>query len=501
MDYELSKLDEMNTWEEVERKDIPDGMDILPGMWVNTVKKQDSGEQRFRSRWVVRGDQQKTNISLSDTFAPVSRISSLRTLLALATINNMRIFAWDVDSAYLHGKIDHDIYIELPEGYRKQDKVAKLNKALYGLPEASRVWREDLEDKLKSLGFAPLGSDSGVFVRRTREGITAIDTHVDDATGICSSEGEELSLKAGVQKFYKIKEKDTSKPFKVLGILITRDSQQGTLKMSQGEYIDDLLRRFQMEECNPVATPIDKGSHLDKDTVSYENDREYQALTGSLTYAATSTCPDISYITQFLSQSNKNPSQRDWNAGKRVLRYLKGTRDLGIVYRRTPKVSESSEGSHVTPWGYCDANYAEGPRDRKSTSGYAFMLANGPITWKSKKQASVALSTTEAEYYALGIACQEAIWLKQLCQELQLITHKPILILSDNTGAVALSDNPVLHSRSKHIDIRWHFICDLIRSKVICTSHIPGASNGADFLTKALPRFEHERCLKLLGME
>lgn len=230
-------------------------------------------------------------------------------MLALATLKDLQIFAWDVDSAYLHRKIDHDIYIKLPDGYDPPRKVGKLRKALYGLPEAACVWREDLEEKLRTLGFTPLGSDTGVFLRKTKEGFTAIDTHVDNGTGICSSEGEELKLKTDFQKFYKIKEKDTSKPFKVLGILVTRDTHLGTLKLSQGEYIDSLVERFEMTGCNPVATLVDKGSHLqDGDKKPYENIKRYQAMTGSLTYVVMSTRPDITYIMQFLSQSNKNPT-------------------------------------------------------------------------------------------------------------------------------------------------------------------------------------------------
>ena len=143
----------------------------------------------------------------------------------------------------------------------------------------------------------------------------------------------------------------------------------------------------------------------------------------------------------------------------------------------------------------------EDPRDNKSTSGYEFMLASGPIMWKLKKQMSVALSTTEAEYYVLEIACQEAIWIRQLFQELFTTFDNPIHIYSNNTGMVALSDNLVFHNKLKHIDIRWHFIRDLICSKVIHTLHIPGTKNGADFLTKALNCFEHEHCIVLLGME
>ena len=202
-------------------------------------------------------------------------------MLALAALKDLHIFAWDVDSAYLHGKLDHDIYISFPDGYGKPGKVSKLNKALYGLPKAACVWREDLEEKLRNLGFAPLGSDTGVFLRKSKSGIVMIDTHVDDGTGICSSEEEELSLKAGIQKFYKIKEKDTSKPFKVLGILVTRDTHLGTIKLSQAEYIDSMLQKFGMADCNSMLTPTDKGSHLQGGEAEVFENRERKAVSGT----------------------------------------------------------------------------------------------------------------------------------------------------------------------------------------------------------------------------
>src|SRR5882724_10112167 len=233
MDYELSKLKEMNMWSAIDKKDIPHEAQILPGMWVHLVKTLESGEQRFRSWWVIRGDKQNSDLPLSDTFTPISRITLLQILLALATVRDMRIFAWDIDSVYLHGKIQHDVYVDFPNGYKVPGKVGKLNKALYGLPEAARVWREDLEEKLKLLEFVPLKSNTGIFLNASATGFTVVDTHMDDRTGICLSEEEELKLRAGIQKFYKIKEKDTSKPFKVLGILIMRNTHRGTLKILQ----------------------------------------------------------------------------------------------------------------------------------------------------------------------------------------------------------------------------------------------------------------------------
>ena len=201
MDYELTKLKEMNTWSEVDKSDVPSDAQILPCMWVHLIKNLESGGKKFCSRWVVQGDKQNTNLSLSDTFAPVSCISSLQILLALTTLKNLWIFAWDIDSAYLHGKIDHELYIDFPYGYGKPGKVGKLNKALYSLPETAQVWHEDFEDKLKTLGYAPLESSLGIFLWKSAKGIIAIDMHVDDRTGIHLSEEEELDLKASIQKF------------------------------------------------------------------------------------------------------------------------------------------------------------------------------------------------------------------------------------------------------------------------------------------------------------
>jgi len=184
-----------------------------------------------------------------------------------------------------------------------------------------------------------------------------------------------------------------------------------TLKLSQSEYIDSMLKRFDMSDCNPVATLVDKGSHLQGTEMAiFKNEKLYQALTGSLTYAVMSTQPDIGYIMQYLSQLNKKPSLNDWIMAKRVLHYLKGTKDIRVMYKKVTKSTEGDLG-HVTPWAFCDMNYSKDPCDRRSTSGYMFMLASGSITWRSKKKASITLSTMEAEYYALGIACQEAIWL------------------------------------------------------------------------------------------
>jgi len=227
----------------------------------------------------------------------------------------MCIIAWNIDSTYLHGKIDHNIYISFPDSFGKLGKVRKLNKALDGLPEAMRVWCEDLEEKLKSVGFVPLGNDASMFLNKLSTGTSATETHVNNSMGICSSE-EELRIKV------------------ILGILVTRDAHQDTLKLPMSEYIDYMLQNLNINDCNPIIMPMDKLSHLqDSESAIFENKKMYQGFTRSLTYAT-----------------------------KGVPRYLKGTRDLGTMFRREPKLDEDKCG-HEILWGFCDAN----SQDLKST--------------------------------------------------------------------------------------------------------------------------------------
>jgi hypothetical protein len=265
------------------------------------------------------------------------------------------------------------------------------------------------------------------------------------------------------------------------------------LKLSQSQYIKKILDKFRMADSHPVKMPLNLNTALTKTPEGIQhNIPEYKAAIGSLMYAAIGTKPEIAYAVQKLSQYTSNPSPEHWTAIKRVFRYLKGAQSSGIIYRTS---DESTE-----PVGYSDADWGGNSDDRKSNSGHIFMLAGGPISWRSKKQPTVALSSMEAEYMAASLATREALWLRTLFAELGLPYSGPTTLYVDNRSAINFSKNSGFHARSKHIDIQHHFVREKIISNKITIIHCASEDNLADILTKALPMPKHQNLTTRLGM-
>ena len=243
-----------------------------------------------------------------------------------------------------------------------------------------------------------------------------------------------------------------------------------------------------------MSTPVDLNVKLQKeDGVSRPVDTtSYQSFVGSLLYAAITTHPDITQAVGVVSKFCANPTQRHLTAAKRILRYLKGTGYLGLRYKKC------ADGNLI---GYSDADWAGDVDDRHSTSGNVFLLAKGAVSWLSKKQATVALSTTEAEYVALSTATQEAIWLQRLFTDVGEPLEEPVVINEDNQGAIAMAKNPVGHARTKHIDIRYHFVLEGVRNGTIIMKYVATGEMVADILTKSLPQHPFEKLVIELGMK
>lgn len=267
--------------------------------------------------------------------------------------------------------------------------------------------------------------------------------------------------------------------------------ENGIVAMTQQTYIRELLDRFGMTEAKPVACPMDVNIRLQKAEKCNEDEFPYRELVGSLMYLATSTRPDIANVVSQLSQFLNCHDKTHWDAGKRVLRYLKKTINFGLIFRNT----------NEPLFGFTDADWGNCPNDRKSYTGYCFILSGSAITWESRKQCTVALSSTEAEYMALSDATKECIYLSKLFSELWDNNIKQVRILTDNRGSIKLAENPVFHKRTKHIDIKHHFIRDALKNEQIDVDFIPTENMGADILTKALPSAKHYKCLKILGIE
>lgn len=490
-DEEYGSLMENDTWTLVK---LPGGRKPISCKWVFKVKHDKNGQvEKFKARLVAKGFSQKYGIDYDETFAPVVKFSSIRALLAFGIQHGMLIHQMDVVTAFLYGHLNEEIYMEQPPGYvksNKRDLVCKLNKSLYGLKQSPRCWNETISNYLESCGFVACQADPCVFIRKKKE-IAIVAVYVDDLIIMTRDSHDLKMVKENLAVRFKMK--DLGELHYCLGINIKIDEQRRWIQLSQKQYIMKLLQKYGLETAKPVSTPVDPNVKLVKDDgVSKPVDqRRYQSMVGSILYAATATRPDISYAVGVVSKFNAAPTQQHMTAVKRILRYLKGTLDICLQY------SKDGDGDIV---GYSDADWGN-DESRYSTSGIAFLLGNGAISWQSQKQGTIALSTVEAEYVALSGATQEAIWLRRLMRDLSTSVEKPTVIMEDNQGAIALAGNPIGHKRTKHIDIRYHFIREKVQDGTIVLEYCPTKEMVADILTKALPRERFEVLRRGLGLK
>lgn len=468
--------------------------------------------ERRKARVVAKGYAQQPGVHFSETFAPVARLSSLRLLIALAVKFDLEITQLDIETAYLNAEMDTLVYMEQPDllkkmlekmtheedsnlsrkarnmlrKYNGKTKVCKLNRAIYGLRQAGRQWHAKLDSVLRKMNLTPTNADPCVYMDETNTTILLI--YVDDILIISNNRARESSIKKRLSEMFKIKDLGEAKF--ILGLEITRDQTGVTL--SQSTYIQDILQRFRMEDCKPVGTPLAADHKLTKSSSdpSPADAFPYRELIGALTYAALGTRPDISHAVSVLSQFSSNPLQEHWTAAKRVLRYLKGTADLGLKFTKDDNSLKC----------FVDADWANCPIDRRSFTGSVFVLSGAAISWESRKQRTVALSSTEAEYMAITDASKEALHLISFLKELRFPDLAKVTIFNDNQGAGKLAENPVHHSRSKHIDVRHHFIRQVLKWYPVDLVYMPTERMPADVLTKGLPGPKHLDCILGLGM-
>lgn len=499
--YELGKLIQHDVWDEVPRSEAEH---IIRGKWVYNIKDNPDGTLEFRSRWVARGDSQ-----LDDEYGELHATSGdytvARIVSALAASDQTEIRAIDVSSAYLHSELilDKPIYVEYPTGFHPThpNSVCRLKRALYGLKQGARAWQDKFGSTMAGSGFHRLASAPSAFYRSDAEGECLVHTHVDDCTAACTTapgvtkpEGDRFEEDIG--KNYQFTRKDLSKTVKILGWDVR--TGKDWLEIGVTTKINRMVQKYGLEDAKTVRTPMteDALSLFESDTSEDYSDPPFPfaSLIGELMWLAMNARPEIAYAVQTLAKFTKLPKQCHWIAAKRVLRYLKGTANVCLRF-------SSGKGAQQLPIGYCDADWARDPEERKSTSGYVFLFAGGPISWKVKKQAVVALSSAEAEYLAVSLCAKEAIWMRHLFNEINRpYGETPTTIYVDNQAAIKMSQNPVYHSRTKHIDIPVHHIRDEVSKRRIELEYVPGIENPADVFTKPLGYAAHIGCMKRMGM-
>jgi Reverse transcriptase (RNA-dependent DNA polymerase)/gag-polypeptide of LTR copia-type/Integrase core domain len=494
MDLEYNAIVDADTWDLVDK---PKHCRTVGCKWVFKIKENSDGSiSRYKARLVAKGYTQQEGIDYYETFAPVAKFQSIRGLLAIGAHHDYEIHQMDVVSAFLNGDIDAEVYMEQPEGYitkGNEEKVCKLKKCLYGLKQASKAWYEKIDATLKQLNFSSLDADTCIYSLHEGDTVIYIALYVDDLLILTNSKSKLDSVKDYLGQQFQMK--DLGEVQNVLGLQINRDRRNRRLTISQEKYVRDMLKRFSLDQCKSVRTPLEPNSKLcrTEDGETCDDVKLYQSMVGSLLYAMRGTRPDIGYAVTKLSQFCSNPSHIHLIAVKRVMRYLQGTKEYKLHYG-------TSDNQILELVGYSDADWANDVDSRRSITGYVFMLGNNIISWATKAQPTVALSTVEAEYMAAAQAAQECIWWRNFLAKLRMKITTPTTILDDNQGAIALAKHPGYHARTKHIDIRHHFIREQIDAENIKLEYIPTSEMIADQLTKPLPAAQHEKLVGLMQL-
>lgn len=485
MDEELRSFERNQAWELV---DIPEGGTVVQCKWVFKRKCDSEGEVKYRARLVAKGFTQKSGIDYNETFSPVVRHSTLRLLIALSVEFNFKITHLDVTTAFLNGILKENVFMTIPDGLKvnKANQVLKLKRAIYGLKQSSRTWYERVDDVLVNLKYKKSKYEPCLYMKCNDTGMTVIALYVDDFFIFSNDLNETNFVKRELNSNFDIK--DLGQIKNCLGMRVNICEQNKTITLDQAHFVDEILKKFNMLSCNGVATPMENNLNLIKQNIKSCN-FPYQELIGSLMYLAILTRPDIAHAVSFLSQFNNCFDETHCKHAKRILRYLQNTRNYGLLYCKGEADLE----------GFVDADWASNCVDRKSYTGFCFKLSNSAISWESKKQATVALSSTEAEYMAISEAAKEAIYLKNLYFELTG-RNTCIKLYNDNLSAQKLSVNPVFHKRSKHIDVRHHFIRDAIVAKQVELQYLQSKEMPADVLTKGLGSEKHYKCINDLGV-
>ena len=495
MEAEFQSLSTNQVWDLVTP---PKDCKVINSKWVFKCKLGQHGQvERYKARLVAQGYSQRPGIDYEETFAPVVRFESVRSMIALAVHGNMKLHQMDVKTAFLNGELREEVFIRQPEGFIEEGKdnlVCRLKKSIYGLKQSPRCWNIAIDDHLRKMKFIQTEGDPCLYVCRDEGETVLIAVYVDDILIAGKTDKRIAEVKAAIANRFEAK--DMGELHYFLGVKVVQDQKAGTIWLGQPAYSESILQQFNMQDAKSCKTPVDLSLKLTKATEesSLVNQELYQSAVGKLLYLSTRTRPDIAFAVSTVAKFTAKPTEQHWTAVKRILRYIAGTINFGLQFTR---------GGSIDCTGFSDADWAGDINDRKSTSGYLFKVGGGPVSWKSRKQTCVALSTAEAEYMSLTLAAQEAMWLNRLLAELQSQKEpsKPAILYEDNQSAICMTKNPQFHGRCKHIDIKYHFIRDEAKKGTIDVRYCRTDDMIADMLTKGLHAEQFVKLREMAGLK
>ena len=475
----------------------PEDRTVHNPKWVFNKKTDQHGNlERYKARLTIAAWNALQGLDYFESYAPVVARDTIRMCFALAALRKYHLRQFDTPLAYLNGSLDTPAYMKIPPGLHlvkhllDKDSLAlfesgdpnvicEVTKPLYGLPQSGKCWYDELSSKLAEIGFKPSTGDPALFIKRTDHGVVIILAYVDDLCAMASRVSDLDELEATMYKHWATKSFSTPKWYLKMEVNCT----PGRISMNQTQYITKIIEQFGMAQASPSPVPCIQTDFVPTDQDTPYTGDDYKSLLGSLLYISNGTRPDISYAVCLCARYASAPLTRHYRALRRILKYLLGTKHLGLVYSATDFSLNT----------YADSSYADDANDKKSTSGRTILIDGGPISWSSEKQKCVATSTAEAEYMSLGAAAKDVVWTRNLLNEIDELPPGPSLIYQDNTASISMATNVKVSSKSKHIQVRHHFVRDLINDKIIYLEHMPTEHMIADILTKPLGRVAFER--------
>eukprot|EP00253_Pinus_taeda_P025601 PITA_25601 len=454
MDEEINAIERNKTWDLIE---LPKGNEFIGVKWVYKTKSNAEGKiERHKARLVVKGYKQQYGRDYEETFASVARMETVRAVLSIAAQNKWKVYQMDVKSALLNGVLMEEVYIEQPPGYGKkgqEHKVCRLKKAFYGLKQAPRAWYSRIDSYLLENGFEKCEGESTLYIKEKDGKFLIVVLYVDDVIFTRNDDYLIENFKTIMKEEFEMTDMGLLRYF--LGIEVEQNGKG--IFISQAKYVNEVLERFNMQDSKAAITPTMMGLKLSNEDSSKDFDpRLYKSIVGSLMYL-TATRPDIMHVVSLISRFMERPKE-----------------------------------------AHCD--WAESVDDQKSTFGYVFHIGSGAISWASKTQPIVTLSTAEAEYVAATVAACQAIWMRRMLRSLCQEQTKGTIIFCDNSSAIELSKNYVFHKRTKHIDTKFHYIRELVNKGEIVLKHCRTQEQVVDILTKPLGQKSFEFLRKCLGM-
>ncbi|CAI7819343.1 unnamed protein product [Closterium sp. NIES-53] len=492
MDRELKALKERNTWKVVPIS-MAQNKTILTRKWVFRVKtKADGTIDKFKARWVVRGFDQEHGRDFTETFAPVSRHTSLRILLAVAAMKRKKLRQIDVANAFLYAPVDAEIYVDIPYGsHGETNQICQLQKSLYGIKQAPRLWQQYLHTRLTRIGFKQLPHDQGMYRLSKNDDYILLIVYVDDLLYIGSNDDITTGFEGELQQDLTLTVSSTVTQYLGLNIREEKDA----IYLNAAKYADTIAKRFALTS-STISTPYRYATGNNKgDSVLLKpaGIRNYQKKLGCLLFAAVACRPDLSYSASQLATYLKKPETEHLAELDRALHYFISTSTIGRTYYKNA----------TTPTelvGYVDADHAGDADNRRSRTGYIYRLEPiGPISWQSSKQELIALSSTEAEYIALCSATKEGLYLRELLEEAKLAELPNFTLFCDNQSAIPIANKSGFANRTKHIALRYFFVKDEIEKGRLELSYCPTSEMAADYLTKKLGKQKFEYCMLLTG--